>query len=50
MGRLRPLMLRERLDRDASEWESQTERVFGTFWNMRTDAAYHNETSGVQRG
>lgn len=50
MGQLRPLMLRERLDRDASEWKSQTERVFGTFWNMRTDAAYHNETSGVQRG
>lgn len=41
VGQLRPLMLRERLDRDASEWESRSERVFGTFWNTRTDAAYH---------
>lgn len=38
---MRALMLRERLDRDASEWETRSERVFGTFWNTRTDAAYH---------
>lgn len=38
-----------RLDGESREWKSWTRRVFGTFWNMKGDAAWDHKASAAHR-